>query len=355
MGSVARFPSNHSMSSRFADSALGLTSARPGDPGEENEDEDDGEGEGDGDTGVALCPVECITSSVSACHAAEEETCPSRSTVAEFTLPLRVHFRYCWLFSGVPRRNVMRQGYRGAGDEPLTDREAVRSNRALMSGVVDDELVPPSDEDLRQDGIGMRAFWLTTDGSLVCVETPSEDAKFRELRRETLRTALALWTATPALCARNVKASSAAHATLIEICGEASRLSRGRFYNLYAKYPLPVEVEAKPETGCPAGLISRRQPRHRRRYETPVAERAISFREIRTGAELLSVLKPMYAAYFDFVEDESTQRGLSDRAARLGGGWLVREERAELRLSARLRNSRLARWVTACALFVSTF
>lgn len=333
------------MSSRFADSALGFASPRPVDAGEGNGD------------GVALCPPECITGSASACHSSEEETRPSRFTVAEFTLPLRVHFRYCWLFSGVPRRNATRSGYGGAGGEPLTDREAIRANRALMSGLADfddeAEPTPARGEELRRDGIGMRAFWLTTYGSLVCVEEPSEDLKFRELRRDNLRTALALWTAKPELCAQGVKASSAAHAALIEMCGEASRLSRGRFYNLYARYPLPVETEEKAKAGCPAVPLAGRQPPYRRRRETPVDERSIASREIRTGAELLSELGPMYAAYLGFTEDESKHRGLSERAALLGGGWLVREERAELRLSAKLSSSRLTRWIATCALFLS--
>ncbi|KAK2812101.1 hypothetical protein Q5P01_000100 [Channa striata] len=211
---------------------------------------------------------------------------------------------------------------RGAGGEPLTDREAIRANRALMSGLADfddeAEPTPARGEELRRDGIGMRAFWLTTYGSLVCVEEPSEDLKFRELRRDNLRTALALWTAKPELCAQGVKASSAAHAALIEMCGEASRLSRGRFYNLYARYPLPVETEEKAKAGCPAVPLAGRQPPYRRRRETPVDERSIASREIRTGAELLSELGPMYAAYLGFTEDESKHRGLSERAALLG-------------------------------------
>ncbi|KAK2829949.1 hypothetical protein Q5P01_017880 [Channa striata] len=246
---AARFSSNHSMSSRLA-------SPHPVDAGE---------GNGDGDKGVALCPPECITGSASACHSSEEET-------------------------RVPRHNATCLGYGGARREPLTDREAIRAYRTLMLGLADfddeAEPTPAQGEELRRDGIRMRAFWLTTYGSLVCVEEPSKDLKFCKLRRDNLRTALALWTTKPELCAQGVKASSAAHAALIEMCGEASRLSRGRFYNLYARYLLPVETEEKAKAGCPEVLLARRQTPYRRRHETPVDERSITTREIRTQIPL---------------------------------------------------------------------
>ncbi|KAK2813056.1 hypothetical protein Q5P01_000921 [Channa striata] len=77
----------------------------------------------------------------------------------------------------VPRRNATRSRYGGAGGEPLTDREAIRANRALMSGLADfdDEAEPTRPgEELRRDGIGMRAFWLTTHARWSGVEEPSK-------------------------------------------------------------------------------------------------------------------------------------------------------------------------------------
>ncbi|KAK2814631.1 hypothetical protein Q5P01_001011 [Channa striata] len=166
----------------------------------------------------------------------------------------------------VPWRNATRSGYGGAGGEPLTDREAIRATRALMSGLADfdDEAEPTSrpGEELRRR-IGMRAFLADHARSLVWRGGTVQDLKFRELRR---RAPTDRWPCGPRNqnCApQGVKAFERSRA-LIEMCGEASRLSRGRFYNLYARYPLPVETEEKAKAGCPAVPLAGRQPPRRR-------------------------------------------------------------------------------------------
>lgn len=140
----------------------------------------------------------------------------------------------------------------------------------------------------------MKAFWLTTDGRLVYVDRLSEDSKFRYLRQRHLRVVLSLWTTNPELCVHAIRASGSAHHNLIKIFGEAARLSQGRFYNLYANYPLPTRREGH--------------------------------WEVRNGGELLLKLQPLYAAYFSFITDNCTFKKLRKRVLLLGAQWLVQED-----------------------------
>ncbi|KAE8277814.1 hypothetical protein D5F01_LYC24141 [Larimichthys crocea] len=325
MGSLTDSLSNHEVSSGFEDSDR--RGAR--NPVEAHavldwsSDEDD----------IVLCPSECIMGSLSACHTEKERASPSRSTLTEFVLPLKIHFRYCWLFSGVPWHNTTRLGNRTV---LLTDRELLYVNRTLMTGeeselcrsVYCDEMA------YRRD---MRAFWLTTDGRLVLVDQLCEDMKFRRLRQKNLLIALSLWTTDPELCGQTMRASKVAHGNLVTICGEAARLSRGRFHNLYANYPLPVNVDAEQNASSESIWLD---------------EKTFQAREIRNGSDLLLEIQPLYTAYFTFLSDNSTSSVLDERVSLLGAQWLVQEDRSELQFSLNLRRNWFTRMVIRLALFL---
>lgn len=321
MGSLTERLTNHKVSSEFEESARH-------EPVEAHEalrwssDIDE----------ISLCPVECIKGSLSTCHTEKERACPSRSTLMEFLLPLKIHFRYCWLFSGVPRYNTVYK------TKLLTDQELLYVNRMLMTGEQPELCRQVCCE--RCDGTGcrrdMKAFWLTTDGKLVLVDCLCEDVKFRRLREKKLRVALSLWTAKPELCGEMMRTSDVAHGTLLKICEEATRLSRGGFHNLYAKYPLPINMDA--ERDASPELLW-------------VDEETIRKTEIRNGSELLLELWPLYMAYFNFVSDNPTSDMLNDRVSLLGAQWLVLEERSELQFSLNLRRNWFVRTIIRLSLF----
>lgn len=233
----------------------------------------------------------------------------------------------------MPWHSTARPGNRTV---PLTDRELLCVNRTLMTGeeselcrrVYCDEMA------YRRD---MKAFWLTTDGRLVLVDQLCEDMKFRRLRQKNLLIALSLWTTDPELCGQTMRASKVAHGNLVTICGEAARLSRGRFHNLYANYPLPVNVDA--ELNASSELVW-------------LDEKTFQAREIRNGSDLLLELQPLYTAYFTFLSDSSTSNVLDERVSLLGAQWLVQEDRSELQFSLNLRRNWIMRMVIRLVLFL---
>lgn len=254
----------------------------------------------------------------------------------EFVLPLKVHFRYCWLFSGVPLHTVT---HLGNGSNPLTDHEMLRVNRTLMTGENSELCGQVSCDNVayKQD---VKAFWLTTDGRLVYVDRLSEDIKFRRLRQRNLQVALSLWDTNPELCSRVMRDSGLAHGNLAKMCGEAACLSKGRFYNLYANYPLPRNTEGG-EQDLSLDLGSR------------VNENDIALTEIRNGGELILELQPLYMAYFSFISDNSTSDVLRERVSLLGAQWLVQEDISELDFTLNLRNNWFTRMCIRIALFLA--
>lgn len=221
--------------------------------------------------------------------------------------------------------------------EPSTDRELVCFNRLLMT----DE-TPTLCSQVYCDKNGyqhqtMKAFWLTTDGRLVHVDRASEDIKFRYLRQQNLRVALSLWTTNPELCGQTMRDSALAHNNLIRICGEAARLSQGRFYNLYANYPLPInDIDGRRNGPLP---------------DIPtVDENTIDAKETRFGGELLLELQPLYASYFSFITDTSTSETLKAKVALLDAQWLVKEDCSELLFSLDLRTNLFTRIAIMLAL-----
>lgn len=289
---------------------------------------------GGDENGVPLGCADRITEDIAVWHSEKEFTRPSRVSLFEFTLPLKVHFRYCWLFSGVPRDGTYCLGI---------DRKTLRENRTLMAD---------GDPDLCLDlccvehlsRTDMKAFWLTTGGRLVRVDHPSEDIKFRRVRQQNLKDALSLWNTKPELCEGTMRTSAAAHRNLIQICEEARRRAgRLGFYNLYATYPLPVGSD------CEYGetLIVEQRP-----GSAVVAEAEIAVKGVDTGVDLLHELQPLYAAYFGFVYGEFVTEALQRRVSQLGAQWLVQCERSELRFSLDLKRNRLTRMVVQLALFM---
>ena len=281
------------------------------------------------DESVILCPRECITDG-SMCLPDKEQESPSQSTVMEFVLPLKIHFRYCWLYTGVPWHNTRRLGNR---TEQLTEREWRHLNRTLMAHE-NAELCSQVCSD-QQD---MKAFWLTADGRLVYVDRLAEDIEFRRLRQQNLRVALSLWTSNPDLCGPAMKASALAHANLTIICGEAMSLSQGRFYNVYAKYPLPINTN---------GVLDVSFEVH------GVQEMDIDAKEIRNGQALLIELHPLYTEYLSFITDSSTVPKLKERVWLLGAQWLVEQDLSELQFSLNQKRNWLARMFTRLALFLT--
>lgn len=285
------------------------------------------------DESVTLCPRECITDG-SMCLTDKERESPSQSTVMEFVLPLKIHFRYCWLYSGVPWHNTKHLGNR---TEQLPEREWRHMNRTLMAHE-HAEMCSQVCSVMEADQPDMKAFWLTTDGRLVYVDRFSEDIKFRYLRRQNLRVALSLWTINPELCGQSMQASGSAHANLIRICGEAMTLSHGRFYNVYARYPLPININSEQADS----------------FEVRgVHEKDIAAREIQNGQALLLELYPLYTEYFSFITDTSTVSKLKERVWLLGAQWLVQEDLSEVQFSLNLKRHWFARMLTRLALFLS--
>lgn len=184
----------------------------------------------------------------------------------------------------------------------------------------------------------IKSFWLTTDGRLVYVDRLSEDIKFRSLRLQNLRVALSLWTTNPELCGQAMKASGLAHGNLIRICGEAARIGKGNFYNLYTKYPLPINRNG--EQNLPIELLW-------------VEETTIDSKEIRSGGELLLELQPLYTAYFRVMTDTAACNELRERVLRLGAEWLVQQDCSEVASSLNLRRSWVTRIVIRLALFLA--
>ena len=248
----------------------------------------------------------------------------------EFTLPMKIHFRYCWLFSGLPMCNTSDLVNR---PRSLTDRESIGFNRTMMTSE-QPELYRHDKTAYNQD---VKAFWLTTTGRLVHVDRLSEDVKFRHLRQQNLRVALSLWTTNPDLCEQTMRLSNCAHTNLITICGEAASLSKGRFYNLYANYPLPINAEGDEKVLSLDSIW--------------VNENDINSSEIRNGRELLIQLQPLYAAYFRFITDNSTSNDLRERVLLLGAQWLVEADCSELEFSLNLRSN----WFTRMCIILSLF
>lgn len=283
------------------------------------------------DNGTMLCPTECITETFTACHTDKELRRPSQATLLEFVLPLKIHFRYCWLFSGVPHDTICS----GSSSE----QEALYLNRTLMAD--GEPKLSSGNCNGLLDRNEIKAFWLTTDGHLVQVTQLSEDIKFRNLRQQNLQVALSLWNTDPELCSQAMLASDVAHTNLIAICGEAMSLSQGRFYNLYARYPLPINPDRKRDESSP--WVNG--------YSEPVAESTIKANEIHTGADLLLELQPFYVAYFSFLDGDCTHATLRDRVSILGAWWLVQSECLELQFSLDLSSSWVTRMIFRLALF----
>lgn len=265
----------------------------------------------------------------------KEQMSPSRSAVIESVLPLKIHFRYCWLFSGVPCYNTESMGN---GTEPLTDRELLRVNRTLMTSEEPDLCNQVYEKITYQQETDMKAFWLTTDGRMVFVDRLSEDIKFRYIRERNLRVALSLWATKRELCEQTMRASEVAHNNLIAICGEAARLSEGRFYNLYAKYPLPINSDIAQNVALQALWVH---------------ENEIDTKEIWNGEELLIELQPLYTAYFSLITESSTCTKLKDRVSLLGARWLVQEDCSELQFSLNLSRNWFTRMIIWLALFMA--
>lgn len=330
MGSLTNWLNNHEVSLGFEDSAR-WCGRDPVDALHPELSWSSGESDN-----VILCPSECITDNISMCHTGKEQSNPSQSTVLEFVLPMKIHFRYCWLFSGVPCHTAKRLWNRA---ESLTDRELLWVNRTLMTGE-EPELcsqVCCDKIDFQQD---IKSFWLTTDGRLVYVDRLSEDIKFRRIRLQNMRVALSLWTTNPELCGQAMRDSGLAHGNLIGICGEAARLSNGNFYNLYTKYPLPINTDGEKTKNLSIELIW-------------VSEKAIDSKEIRSGGELLLQLQPLYSAYFSFITDKAACNELRERVVRLGAEWLVQQDYSEVESSLNLRRNWVTRIVITLALFLA--
>lgn len=138
------------------------------------------------------------------------------------------------------------------------------------------------------------------------------------------------------MCGQTLREARVAHNNLVRICVQAAMFSRGKFYNLYAKYPLPTECTQTPDSD-----------------RTWIVEKDIRTVEIRTGKELLIELQPLYIAYFSLITNMSTSNALKDRVSLLGAQWMIEEERSELMFSLDIKHSWLKRTAVKLALLLS--
>lgn len=255
----------------------------------------------------------------------EELRRPTKASLLQSVLPNKIHFRYCWLFSGIPA------DYGGVAD-PLTGREYVERNRMMMTGHLPDTRDMPCGPVVTGT---MKAFWLTSDGKLVYVTNMSDDVKFRMIRARNLSLALASWTVNPELCEPAMRSAAAAYSNLIQICTDARVCSSGRFYNLYATYPLPVKEHAV------AG-------------DTDVChEHDVSAVEIYHGGHLADHLREMYETYFVFMSDNTTSSQLRDRVRKLEAGWLVDHDRNETAFTMLVKGNWWTRLCVRLAMLIS--
>lgn len=294
-----------------------------------------GEDSTQADGSVQLCPVRLLTNSLNLCYTEEELRRPTKASLIQFVLPHKIHFRYCWLFSGIPTIDHCASS---GGADPLTDRESVERNRIMMTG----ELLDSRDSDHARGASRnvMKAFWLTSDGKLVYVSNMSEDMKFRAIRARNRSVALSLWDTNPELCGPTMKACASAYSNLIRVCQEASVCSGGRFHNLYATYPLPV------------------QDNHNARVESEaheLNEHTVCAVEIYHGEQLLKHLSVMYEKYFDFMANETNCGELSDRVDKLGARWLVDHDRNEVVFSVLVKHNWWTRLCVKLTMLISAW
>lgn len=264
------------------------------------------------------------------CYTEQEQSYPTEAIIREFLLPLRIHLRYCWLFSGTV------SGYATGSDLLGEDGQLVQINRMRMSGKG-----CLLGEHIKQihgfNGHFMRAFWLDIQGKLVCVDDIWEDIKLCHVRAQRLAFALSLWTKDPSLCSEAMNASGEAHKALFKICKEATEASGGRFHNLYAHYPLTVDPELEQFSS--------------RVIEDGPNDLRVKTKELKDGAALLFALEPLYVAYFNFLSKPSCHEDLNLKVKLLGAEWLVEQDRFELQFTQNLRRSWLLRLlVKACML-----
>lgn len=271
-----------------------------------------------------------LTDSLGLCYTPEELRRPTKASVSQFVLPKKLYFRYCWLFSGIPAPDH----YAPAGGvDPLIGRDQVERNRSLMTDL-------PGDQSSGHAGGAITAFWLTSDGRLVYVTNVAEDMKFRTIRARNRGLALALWTTNRELCGDTMSACASAYSNLIQLCADASVCSGGRFYNLYATYPLPVQD---------GGIDTRI------RYGAEFTERNVHAFDVHNGGQLANHLNAMYEKYFAFVFDETTSAELSGRVDRLDARWLVDHDRDEVEFSARVTRNWWTRLCVRAAMLASAW
>lgn len=286
---------------------------------------------------MTLSSVEMLMNESYLCN--KDKVCAtlSHSTLIDFVLPLKIYFRYCWMFSGTPF-------YCDSERQKTFGGETVYINRMFMADGIPELCSPICYEKSPGNQLGaMKSFWLTTDGRLVCVSRFSEDIKFRYLRERNLRSALSLWITHPELCRETVRASEVAHETLLKLCASATWLSQGRFYNLYARYPLPINNKTD--------YVLENTISQECSY---VDEKEIDKKEITNPQELLEELEPLYVAYFTFLTNENTSNRLKDLVSILGAQCLVQQDRSELLFSLSLSRSLFTRILIRLAMFLDT-
>lgn len=276
-----------------------------------------------------------LTNSHDLCYTEDELRRPTKASLIQFVLPNKIHFRYCWLFSGIP--TIDHCASVGSAD-PLIDRKSVERNRIMMTG----ELPDSRDSD-RVGGVSMydmKAFWLTSDGKLVYVTNMSEDMKFRTIRARNRSVALALWAANPELCGPAMKACASAYSNLIRVCTEASVYSSGRFYNLYATYPLPVHNDPDARVVGDTDAFS---------------EHTVYAVAIHHGEQLAKHLAVMYEKYFELMSDETNYGELSNRVDKLGARWLVDHDRNEAVFSVLVKRNWWTRLYVRLTMLISAW
>lgn len=269
------------------------------------------------------------------CHDAQDLLYPSWITVRECVLPTKIYFRYCWLFSGVCERNTRQ---RVAADESLTDQEdAVRFSRHLMS---DTPVIGYA------ESYAINAFWLLTDGRVILVNDASEDYKLRNIRAQNLRRARNLWREDSNSCSNIIRAAGSAYDKFLRLCGEAAYSSGGNacFYNTYATYPLATTDHHGEQTDlCEITAADE------------LNERDVRCREINTAHALLTLLDPLYQAYFDLTLRGGGAAILKETVRRLGAEWLVEQERTELRIASEITHSWFIRFLVRLTMLFSMY
>ena len=241
----------------------------------------------------------------------------SRDNLADYVLPLQIHFRYCWLFSW----------------KPDVDRSNVYHSHF-------------SSVDGGQSFLSKKSFWLTAEGLLVCTESYTEHCKLNNVRLKNV--ALVESSAGDDHSRAVLTTSAAAHEKLMRICNEAQVVSRGRFFHMYPRDPVRSKVDFAPpqdDSGGSETSILQIQL-------TPGLIYCNQWKQLTTGVDLIRELAPLYSTYFAFLANPMRFTDLNRRVEDLEAQSLMQTDCDEVQLGSKIQQDWFTRLLIRLTLLI---